>query len=70
MLASVEWVGSPAVASAAQAPDRVLVWGVSRDAMTALQAQRGGPEIVELATPVSGQVEDVFAQATLRALAA
>jgi acyl transferase domain-containing protein/acyl carrier protein len=66
LLASVEWAASPARASAAQAPDRVLLWGVSRDALATLQTQRGGPEIVELATPTSGPVEDVFAQATLR----
>jgi acyl transferase domain-containing protein/acyl carrier protein/NADP-dependent 3-hydroxy acid dehydrogenase YdfG len=67
LLASVEWAASPARASAAQAPDRVLLWGVSRDAVATLKTQRGGPEIVELATPTSGPVEDVFAQATLRA---
>jgi acyl transferase domain-containing protein/enoyl-CoA hydratase/carnithine racemase/acyl carrier protein/NADP-dependent 3-hydroxy acid dehydrogenase YdfG len=70
LLASVEWVASPARASDTQAPDRVLLWGVSRDAVAALQAQRGGPEIVELAAPTSGPVEDVFAQATLRAFEA
>jgi acyl transferase domain-containing protein/acyl carrier protein/NADP-dependent 3-hydroxy acid dehydrogenase YdfG len=70
LLASVEWAASPALASAAQAPDRVLLWGVPRAAVAALQAQRGGPEIVELATPASGPIEDVFAQAMLRAFEA
>jgi acyl transferase domain-containing protein/enoyl-CoA hydratase/carnithine racemase/acyl carrier protein len=70
LLAGIEWVASPAHGSAAQAPDRVLLWGVPRHALAALQAPRGGPEIVELATPTSGPVEDVFAQATLRAFEA
>ncbi|WP_386825504.1 SDR family NAD(P)-dependent oxidoreductase [Lysobacter brunescens] len=69
LLADVEWTAAPARASAEQAPDRVLLWGVSRDAVAALQAQ-GGPEIVELSTPVSGSVDDVFAQATLQAFEA
>ena len=70
LLAGVEWTPAGMRSGVAQAPDRVLLWGVSRHAVATLKASRGGPEIVELATPTTGPVEDVFAQATLRAFEA
>ena len=66
LLAGVEWTASPALASGAQPPERVLLWGVSPSAAGALQARRGGPEVIELAAPVSGAVEETFAQAMLQ----
>ncbi len=69
LLADVQWTPAPARASAAQAPDRVLLWGVPHDAVAALQAQRG-PEIVDLSTPMSGPIDVVFARATLQAFEA
>ncbi|MGN6152882.1 MAG: SDR family NAD(P)-dependent oxidoreductase, partial [Lysobacteraceae bacterium] len=64
------WPAAPARAAAAEAPDRVLLWGVPRHAVAALQALRAGQTIVELTTPMAGSFEDVFALATLQAFEA
>ena len=69
LLATPEWIAAPAVSGPAQAPDRIVLWGIDRAAAAALKS-RSAAEIVELAPSSTAAADDVFAHATLQALAA
>ena len=69
LLATLDWAASPASGSGAQAPDRILLWGVDTAAAAALKAQRPGTEVVEFA-PLAAAMDETFAHAALQALAA